>query len=334
MTHSVRLINGTQFDAEHGPSLLDECLRQGIVLDYSCKTGQCGTCAVRVIAGDTSLLADEVSLTDQQRKQGYVLTCQRTACSDLELEAEDLPELKSFPVKTVPARVDRITQLTNDVVEVVLRTPPSNPLGFMAGQYVSVIGPGGLRRSYSLANAPRVDQKLILHIKRVPGGAMSQYWFEACKPNDLLRIEGPKGTFFLRRQLPATLIMLATGTGYAPIRAILQDLANRLESGDRNAHPKVYVYWGNRNESDFHTEIEWPSGLKGLHHRILSRPEPNWTGRTGYVQNAALSDIPELAGCAAYACGSRSMIEASKIMLLDAGLPSHQFFSDAFVSSE
>jgi len=326
---NVVLLNGTHFTCKPSVSILDNALANGVSLEHSCKTGQCGVCASRVLAGHTEVLKSEISLNTQQREQGFVLTCCRAATTDLQLDTEDLPELQGLTVKTCPARIDSLEHLNSSVIRVVLRTPPNNGMQFLPGQYISLIGPNSLRRSYSVANAPRDDNKIELHIKQVKGGAFSQYWFEQAKVNDLLRFEGPLGTFFVRSPLPKKLIFMATGTGLAPVKAMLEHLEQYAEAN----RPEIHVYWGNRHEADVYTNLHDLAGPNVHAHLLLSRPGPSWAGRTGYVQQAALEDHSKLDNCAVYACGSISMIESAKSALKENGLPSNKFHSDAFVSS-
>lgn len=327
--NNITLSNAKSFEQKSGMSILDSALAQGIFLEHSCKTGRCGVCAVRVKQGDTSLTNSESSLGESEKEAGYVLTCCRAATTDLQLDTEDLPELQGLTVKTCPARIDAIDYLNSSVIRVVLRTPPNNSLQFLPGQYVSVIGPNSLRRSYSVANAPRADNKIELHIKKVEGGAFSQFWFEQAKVNDLLRFEGPLGTFFVRSPAPKKLLLLATGTGLAPVKSILEQFI-QIDAAKR---PEIHMYWGNRNDTDIYTDLRDLAGPNVQAHLLLSRPGPEWTGRTGYVQQAVLEDEHDLSECAVYACGSISMIESAKAALIQSGLPSHKFHSDAFVSS-
>lgn len=232
-------------------------------------------------------------------------------------------------IATVPAKIDQIDHLASDVVCITLRTPPQNTLRFLPGQYVSVIGPGGLRRSYSLANAPRADGKLQLHIKRVEGGALSAYWFGQAKVNDLLRLEGPLGTFFLRSQLPAHLLLLATGTGIAPILSLLQ----QLEANPPSA-TQVALFWGNRHEQDIYLDLQQVAPNLGPHITlVLSKPADDWSGHRGHVQHAVMAQHTDFSNTAVYACGSNAMIQSARESLVNAGLPAHRFYSDAFVSS-
>jgi CDP-4-dehydro-6-deoxyglucose reductase len=186
-----------------------------------------------------------------------------------------------------------------------------------------------LRRSYSIANAPAPGKQIELHIRHVPGGAMSDYWFDRAKVNDLLRLQGPLGTFFLRDVAGQDLVFLATGTGIAPVKAMLEAL-HVMEPERRPV--SATVYWGGRSPVDFY----WNSvGLDVDHRfvRVLSRPHDGWAGARGHVQDALLSEGPDLRRSTVYACGSDLMVRDARRMLIDAGLPERRFHSDAFVSS-
>lgn len=325
----VLLRNGSRFHCDPSTTILDNAITNKIALEHSCKNGQCGVCEAKVLSGETRVLRPEIALSAEKLEQGFVLSCCRTATSDIEIDAEDLPELTDIRTKTYPARIDSIEQLTQSIVKVVLRTPPNDKIHFLAGQYISVIGPNGLRRSYSIANAPRADGKIELHIKKVDGGAFSAYWFEQAKVNDLLRFEGPLGTFFVRKPLPQKLILLATGTGLAPIKALIENMT-ALPATDL---PEVHIYWGSRHAEDVYMDLATLSTPNSQMHVLLSQPEAGFTGRKGYVQDAVLADFKQFDDCAVYACGSIKMIESAKEALLKSGLTSNKFHSDAFVSS-
>lgn len=326
---SVKIQNGKTFTSESGTSLLDSAKAAGITLEYSCRTGRCGVCKTAVLSGETEALRGEVSLTPEELAAGMILTCCRQALSDVEIDAEDIGALGDIVVKTLPCRIDTITRLAENVVQVILRVPPASKLHYLPGQYLDVIGEGGLRRSYSIANAQRVDGKLELQIREVEQGTMSQYWFGSAKPNDLLRLEGPLGTFCLRDKTANTLVFLATGTGIAPVKAMLEQL---LEDPERAAGKRILIYWGGRTLGD----IYWTPQLEGLNAAfipVLSRASTEWPGRTGYVQTALLDDGIDLTQAVVYACGSEDMIHAAREALTVAGLPVKHFYSDAFVSS-
>lgn len=325
----VELQSGKRFEAASDRSILDAARDQRIVLEYSCRTGRCGICKAPVTAGETAILrAEDESLTPEEAARGLILTCCRAAVTDVSLDIEPLDRLAGVEIKTMPARIVSIERLAPEIVSVVLRTPPSSPMRFVAGQYVDVLA-DGVRRSYSLANAPRADGLLELLIKRYPGGHLSSYWFERAKPNDLIRLEGPFGTFFLRDAVPTNLLFLATGTGIAPVKALLEELATDAAGAAKH---RIRVFWGNREAENFC----WDPGVLGLDvdfHHLLSGANPGWRGKRGYVQEAAVGDGIDPADTVVYACGSDTMIGAARDLLLSLGLPARRFFSDAFVSS-
>lgn len=325
----VTLNTGRTFPADAATSILDAARAAGIVLEYSCRTGRCGVCKVPLELGETVLLRPEdESLSADEVQQGLILTCCRAAAGDIVLDIEPLDRLAGFEVKTMPARIVSIERLAPDIVKVVLRTPPASPLRFLPGQYVDVLAEG-VRRSYSLANAPRADNQLELIVKRYPGGVLSTYWFEHAKVNDLVRVEGPFGTFFLRDEGPANLLFLATGTGIAPVKALLEELASDPARAIRH---RIDVFWGNREAESFCWD---PVNLGldvGFHHLLSGRDE-SWNGRRGYVQDAAIARGIDPDDTAVYACGSSAMIGSARAALLALGLPAKRFFSDAFVSS-
>lgn len=326
---TVILSNEKKFLCEPGVTLLDSARKHGVVLEYSCRSGRCGVCKA-VVVGETEVIHhDESALSLEEVASGFILTCCRTALTDVHLDIEDLGQFVDIKSKTLPCRVDSFRRLADDVVEVVLRLPPKAPLNYLPGQYVDIIGKSGVRRSYSIANAPRQDGKLEFQIRQVKGGVMSKYWFEELASNDLLRLEGPQGTFALRNTSPANLVFLATGTGIAPVKAILEQLKADpvLVVGKR-----VWVYWGARHVQDIYWAPELGL-LPATFVPVLSRPGSGWEGRTGYVQDVLVQDGVDLADAVVYGCGSEHMIYSAKEKLVTLGLPYKNFYSDAFVSS-
>ena len=324
---TVILANKTKFECQSEQTILEGARQQGIALEHSCRTGRCGVCKAFVLHGETAVQQVEIALSKEEEASGYVLTCCRAASSSLQLDIEDLGELGKLQVKTMPCRIDRLELLTNDVIEVTLRTPATSRLEYVPGQYVDMIGKNGLRRSYSIANAPREDGKLSLQIRKVPTGEMSQYWFHEAEVNDLLRLEGPLGTFSLRKTDATQLIFLATGTGIAPIKSLLQQLETR---GDPT-FSQISVYWGGRVEEDMYWLPQFPN-LPLNFTPVLSRSR-DWLGRKGYVQNVVIEDGLPLENSIVYACGSEAMINSAHMELVEAGLNRKNFHSDAFVSS-
>jgi CDP-4-dehydro-6-deoxyglucose reductase, E3 len=317
------------FFQPEGQTVLDAAQKSGITLPYSCKTGRCSTCKCRVLSGKSIATIEEMGLTLQEKSHGLILSCVRSALTDMLIEVEDLGDQVIPAVKTLPVRISSLEKLAPDVLGVKLRFPPNTPFNFLAGQYVDVIGPGGIRRSYSVANAPTSDNHLQLHIRAVQGGAMSQYWFDQAKVNDLLRINGPLGSFFTRPLSGLHLVFLATGTGIAPVKAMLEHL---IGAPLDNQPLSTSVYWGGRESQDLYADpSQWNSSLRYI--PVLSHAPLNWTGARGHVQHSVLNDEPDWANTVVYACGSNAMIQSAKAELTEAGLPTNRFYSDAFVPS-
>jgi len=325
----IHLTSGREFAAESGVTLLDAASAAGIALPYSCRTGRCSTCKALVQRGQTRPLTDEVGLSPEEVEAGWILTCARTAETDVALDIEDLGGITLPQPKTLPCRIAELDKLAPDVLRVKLRLPPTATFSFIPGQYIDVIGTNGIRRSYSLANSSYSEKLLELHIRAVNGGAMSDYWFNHAKLNDLLRLNGPLGTFFLREYKNTDIFFLATGTGIAPVKAILESLMHVPEDQQPQS---ITVLWGGRKPEDFYIDL---AAIPGKHRFIpvISRPSEDWTGAKGYVQGVLLTTAPDVYKAVVYACGSDNMIHDAKKLLSNAGLPTARFYSDAFVSS-
>lgn len=321
------LRNGKRFDVDASSSILNAALGQGLFIEHSCRTGRCGVCKATVLSGETILLQPEESLRAEDRAAGKILTCCRSLQADTVLNIVDLGRLAGKRPRTVPARIAAIETVAPTIRRVSLRFPPSAAVDYLPGQYLDLIA-CGVRRSYSIANAPRADRTIDLEIRRFDGGVLSAYWFEKAAVGDLLRAELPLGTFFLRDDPVETVIFLATGTGIAPVRAMIEEIAS---TQDLIGQARILIYWGNRLPEDFY----WcPSESAQVHFQpILSRPTPEWAGRIGYVQHAVIADGVDLQTSIVYACGSQAMIDDARSRFSDLGLPDHRFQFDAFVKS-
>jgi CDP-4-dehydro-6-deoxyglucose reductase len=323
------LSNGKTFEAPAELSLLDAARASGLALEHSCRTGRCGSCRAKLLSGTVVALRPDLSLTPAERGNGWLLTCASAATSDVSLDIEDLGMSADIVVKTLPSRIASLMRLAPDVMQVQLRMPPKAQFRYLPGQYIDVISKHGQRRSYSIANLRSHEGNLELHIREVPQGKMSQYWFDEAQPNDLLRFEGPRGTFFLRDVAELDLVFLATGTGIAPIKAMLAQL------GGATAGPQprsVHLLWGGRRAADLYWQPE--STLTGLRYTpVLSRPDADWAGARGHVQDILLAAPRGWDRTVVYACGASAMIEGARLALTAAGLPAKRFFADAFVSS-
>ena len=309
-------------------SILSAAKKAGITLPYSCNTGRCSSCKCRVVSGTTHALYPEQSLTEQERLDGWILTCVRSVISDVELDVENLVS-SSFPEsKTMPCRIDMINMVAPDILQVRLRFPPSTNFYFVPGQYVDVIGPTGVRRSYSFATADFSTRQVELHIRNVDSGVMSDYWFKKAKVGDLLRIHGPLGTFSLREIQDMDLLFLATGTGIAPVKSMVDAVLSNSYCSPRS----ITVLWGNREQCDFYMDMNRELDFY-KYVPVLSRPDGTWMGEVGYVQEVAIGMFHALQNVCVYACGSPSMINSAKHQLIESGLAAKRFFSDAFVCS-
>lgn len=324
----ISLTSGVTFNSS-GLSILEAAAKAEVPFPYSCKTGRCSACKCRVISGKTIALHPELGLSEKEKSEGWVLGCVRLAETDVMLEVDDLGGIVIPPIKTLSCRISHLERLASNVIQVKLRLPPTAEFSFIPGQYVDLIGPGGVRRSYSLASAPISDNSLELHVRAVNGGVMSEYLFNKAKINDLLRINGPLGTFFLRNIAGLDLFYLATGTGIAPVKAMLQSLYNN-QFGP--APHSVTVLWGGRIPEDFYYNVE-AMPIRPKFMPVLSGADINWLGMRGYVQHALLAMQPNLSNVVVYACGSDAMIRDARELLEKNGLHPSRFYSDAFVCS-
>lgn len=319
---TVELTDKTTFQCESHETIIDAALRNGIYLEYSCRSGRCSSCKYRVLEGETQTDTTESSLTDQEKKANYVLTCVRKPLSDLKLGAEDLRGYGLVSAKTIPAKIKHINKLASDIIEVTFRVPPTQKVDFLEGQYLNVIW-RGVKRSYSIASN-KDNQELQLIIKNYEGGVMSAYWFQQARENDLLRLEIPLGTFFLRNHDDVeNIVFLATGTGIAPIKAMLSSLNNqkRLKQFKR-----VLVLWGMRYSED----IFWTPDSEDVEFLpVLSRENES----KKYVQHVLGELAIDFRRTAVYSCGNDQMIQEAKSIALHHGVHEHNFFSDAFVAS-
>lgn len=329
--------DGSSFAAEADEILLDAALRQGVLLPYGCRDGACGACRGRVLEGrvDHGSTPPD-TLDDAARAAGWALFCSARPLSDLTIETRSPLPTQHFPVRTLRARIESLEPAAPDVMIVRLKLPGGERLPYLAGQYVDVLIDPDRRRSFSLAGAPDGDPVLELHVRRVPGGRFSEQLFTELRPRDLLRIRGPLGAFFLREPAagtasPPPLLLVAGGTGFAPIKAIVEQA---LISGSRRP---MTIYWGGRRRIDlYRLDLAERWAAEHAHLRFVpvlsdSPPVEGWRGRTGLVHLAALQDHPDLSACQAYVCGAPAMVAAARHdFIARGGLREEEFFADAF----
>jgi len=322
----ISTLENIKIKGSNQETILASAIQTNHVFEYSCKTGQCGVCKTTLLDGDVIELQPQLALSKEDRLANKILTCCCAAASDILIDAEELSALKNIETKMFPARISALTNLTDEVVEVILRLPPTASFQFLEGQYLDVIQ-GNVRRSYSIASDHK-EKEVKLLIKEYPNGQMSNYWFNEAKENDLLRIEGPKGTFFLRES-KKPLLFLATGTGIAPIISILQGLD--VDDTYHQTQP-INVYWGNRKAEEFFWQPIFTK-LNVSFYQVNSQPNDDWSECEGYVQEVALNEIKNITDFDVYACGSNDMIQSAKQQFIAKGFPKNQFYSDAFVQS-
>jgi len=324
------------FTAEPGEGVLEAAMRNGITLPYGCRNGACGACKGKVLEGrvDYGQYAAHI-LPEFEKKNGYALFCQAKPLTDLIVEAREIGAAGEIQIKKLPCRVQRIERPSHDVAVLYLSLPANERLQFLAGQYLEIIMRDGKRRAYSMGNAPEDDAHIELHVRNMANGAFTEYVFSKMKERDILRFEGPLGTFFLREDSDKPIIFLASGTGFAPIKSIVE---HAFHIGVKR---EMVMYWGARTLGDLYM-IDLPLKWQVEHDNfsfvpVLSdaAPEDNWTGGTGLVHQAVMRDFPDLAGYQVYACGVPIMVEsAHKDFTTQCGLPEDEFFSDAFTPSD
>jgi len=324
----ITLKNNKSFSCDSGSTIFDAARKNNINLEHSCLSARCRSCIVKVISGSIINIEDELVLTETDKNENFILSCNAKPISDLELDIEDLGDIKFFEKKIIPSKINLIEKLTDDVIKVVLRLPQNSNFKFNSGQYVNIIK-SNLSRSYSIANSSDHENQIEFFIKKYQNGLMSKYWFEEAKINDLLRIDGPIGTFFLRESKAKNIIFLATGTGVAPIKAILEGLE---KAGKDYQNINLWVIVGARCKEDLFWEPNFDK-LNIKYIPTLSRQKNDWEGEKGYVQDIVLKRQIDLKNTQVYACGSNEMIQSAKKLLFENSLGENNFFSDAFVST-
>ena len=323
------------FELDAGHPVLDTVLAAHVNLPHSCKGGNCGSCRARLVSGEVDYPRGvPLGLTADERADGYVLLCQAVPRTDLVVEAREIRRVTDVEIKSLPCRVARLERLAPDVMALYLRLPVIEDFHFRAGQYLDVMLPGGGRRSFSIASPPHDSGLIELHVRRVSGGEFTEQVFNGLAAGALLRIEGPLGQFVWREPGPESpqgpVILVAGGTGFSPVKAILRQL---LESGERRP---VHLYWGARHEVDLYqrdwvaARIERFGNLSFV--SVLSEPAGDEATRyrTGFVHDALLADFCSLADAEVYAAGPPALIAALRAGLPARGLPTERFYFDSF----
>jgi len=326
--------SGNTFKAAADETILEAALRQGIGLPYGCRNGACGSCKGTLVSGEFDYgTYQERTLRPEEKAAGKALFCVGKACSDVTLEVKEIGGTGDIQIRTLPCRVEKVEKPAPDVAVLYLKLPAQERMQYLAGQYIDILLKDGKRRSFSMANAPHRDQYVELHIRHISDGQFTSFVFGEMRDRAILRFEGPLGSFFLREDSTKPILLVAGGTGFAPIKAVLEHAF--FTHTDR----EMVLYWGCRSLADLYM-AELPAQWAKEHPNftfipVLSdaKPEDNWPGRTGFVHQAVLDDFENLAGYQIYACGAPQMIDACKATFMARGLPEDEFFADSFTYS-
>jgi CDP-4-dehydro-6-deoxyglucose reductase len=331
MAHRVTLKpSGHSYEVAEDKTVLQAGLDAGYELPYSCREGVCRTCRATIVEGEVDYgHVHPRYLSEGDKAKGFALLCQAKPLGDLVVEVRELAGLHGIRPKLLPCRVERLDKPAPDVAILGLKLPSSEKFRFVAGQYVDFLLKDGKRRSYSIANLPTDEGvgAIELHIRLTPGGLFTEQVFNKMKVRDLLRFEGPLGTFYLREESAKPIVMLASGTGFAPIKAMCEHMRAK-----GIARP-VTLYWGCRVKGDLYLldlAQSWQRpGFKFV--PVLS--DENWDGRTGFVHRAVMEDFPDLSGHQVYACGAPIVVEsARRDFSAQCRLPPDEFYADSFLT--
>jgi CDP-4-dehydro-6-deoxyglucose reductase, E3 len=257
--------------------------------------------------------------------------------SDVVIESRQVTDESAFPVKKMPTRVNTFAKASHDVMVMRLQLPAADVFKYHAGQYIEFLLRDGDRRAYSMANAPHTQAEnpgVDLHIRHMPGGKFTDHVFGAMKEKEIMRVEGPFGSFYLREDSTKPVVLLASGTGFAPIKAMIEHMQFKGIT-----RPAV-LYWGGRRPADLYMNdwvmarvAEMPN-LRYVPVISDALPDDAWTGRTGFVHKAVLQDVPDLSAHQVYACGAPIVVDSAQADYLAAGLPADEFFADSFVTEK
>ena len=334
MTFTVHIQpSGHSFDIDPDETILDAALRHGHPFPYGCRNGGCGACLGRVLEGEVDYGTEHPpALSAEDESRGLAVFCQARAASDLIIEVKEVAAAEDLIIKTLPTLVTKKEKLAEDVMRVYLRLPQDERLQFLAGQYIDILLKDGRKRSFSIANMPLDDRLLELHIRHVEGGDFTGYIFDRLRERDVLRIEGPHGNFFLRQESSRPLLFVAGGTGFAPVKSILE-----LAFVEEMSQP-MHLYWGVRDVPDLYLDAlprQWEQEHANFRYQpVLSEPSPQWQGKRGYVHEAVIADLEakgeDFSGYDVYVCGPPVMVRAAFDAFRERGLDEAHFFSDAF----
>jgi len=324
--------SGKTFQVREGENILVAALRQGVMLPYSCKNGTCGSCKGVLKSGEVHYpFHPPLALEKSDFADGYALMCQAEPIEDLVIQVREIEAVRDLQIRMLPARVLEKTLLADNVVRLQLKLPATQRLQFLAGQYIDVLLSGGKRRAFSIASCPSLENEIELHIRHVEGGDFTGHVFDELKERDILRLEGPQGNFFVRNdQLERPMIMMGGGTGFAPLKSMIENL---IEHGDRRP---IHLYWGARTREELYLDElpeKWAREYDHIHYKkAISEPADN-DGQTyfkGLVHKAVIAEHADLSGFDVYMSGPPAMIETAKHEFAEHGVLEDRLFYDSF----
>ncbi|MCW8848225.1 MAG: CDP-6-deoxy-delta-3,4-glucoseen reductase [Sedimenticola sp.] len=319
--------SGHTFTTERGESILEAADRQGVSLPYGCRNGACGSCASILVSGTVIYLdGDEELVCD--KPEDYCLTCQAIPSSDITIRAHEVEDEEDEEIRTLVCSVEQMDKLSHDVMRVYLRLPENERLKYLAGQYLDFILEDGRRRAFSIANAPHDDELIELHIRHVPGGEFTDYVFDQMQVGNEQKIAAPMGGFFLREDSKRPMVFMAGGTGFAPLKAVIEHC---FYIADRRP---IHLYWGVRSKQDLYLGTLAEAWARAHPHLsftpVLSEPDADWQGERGFVHEAVLRDHPDMSPFDLYMSGPPVMIFSARDAFVEAGLDANRMYSDVF----
>jgi NAD(P)H-flavin reductase/ferredoxin len=337
MNYKIRIqgADGPSFEARQGQSLLDAAAEHGIELPYSCRKGVCGNCRGRVLEGQLIPGTEGGGHETGIQAPDEHLFCRAQAASDLLIAPREWRPVEIGARKIHTVRVFRNELVASDVSKLTLRLANGVRAKFAAGQYLQVVLPDGQRRAFSMANAPHDNDHVQLHIRHMSNGGFTATVVPELKKGDTLQVELPHGDFCLRAASARPLLFIAGGTGFAPIKSMIDSLLKT-----RSARP-ITLFWGARNPLGIYaTEViaKWQKLRPDLRFEpVISDPieASAWPGCRGLVHETILESFASVKDYDVYACGAPIMVQATRHSLQTLrGLPAEQFFSDSFVSND
>ncbi|MCW8935181.1 MAG: CDP-6-deoxy-delta-3,4-glucoseen reductase [Gammaproteobacteria bacterium] len=331
MSHKVTVHpSGHQFDVDEGESILDAAMRQNIDLPYGCRGGACGACAGFVIKGEVYYDEEPIALDDDMKTNHQALFCLGKTRQDLEISIDEIQGLAPLEIKQLGCHVSSKDRLCHDVIGLKIKLDNNERLQYHAGQYLEFILKDGKHRAFSIANAPHNDDLLELHIRHVDGGLFTDFLFESMPENSSLQMQGPLGNFYLREDRHRPIIMVGGGTGFGPLKAMIEHIEHV------GFDQPIYLFMGVRALRDLYMKDmanQWLKNNSNLSFiPVLSEPmkEDDWLGESGFVHQAVANKFPELSAFDIYISGPPPMVNAAVELFIKQGASKDNMFSDAF----